>query len=258
MDINNKYGNLKIQQVNLRLLKDFDDFCVANNIVYSLDCGTLLGAVREGGFIPWDNDIDLTISRSNFQKLERAMSKSDKLCFSYDMWLARITYKDTYISEPSIRIPEVSFFIMDYAPSNKFAKKIKLVYTLLLQQTFKERPDRTVRPFSKWLRLFIGWLFGSPFTQRQKYNYFNYVCAKTKPSKTVSCYGYWPQDMPDEYKYDIAERVHRQSFDGVETYVMDDFDYHLTCLYGDYMTPPQEKDRVTTHLYNQPWVPNKN
>ena len=51
------------------LLYEFDDFCEAHEIEYMLSFGTLLGAVRHHGFIPWDDDIDLMLTRPNFEKL---------------------------------------------------------------------------------------------------------------------------------------------------------------------------------------------
>ena len=53
----------------LTLLKEFDSICKKNNITYFLEGGSLLGAVRHKGFLPWDDDIDLCITRSEFKKL---------------------------------------------------------------------------------------------------------------------------------------------------------------------------------------------
>ena len=50
------------------LLREFDDFCKENNIKYSLTSGTLIGAIREKGFIPRDDDIDVMMDRENYEK----------------------------------------------------------------------------------------------------------------------------------------------------------------------------------------------
>lgn len=59
MDVNNEYGTLEVQKYLLEVMKYVDTFCREHNIKYSLDAGTLLGAVRHKGFIPWDDDIDI-------------------------------------------------------------------------------------------------------------------------------------------------------------------------------------------------------
>lgn len=61
----------------LEVLKLFDSFCCDNNLVYWIDSGTLLGAVRHGGFIPWDDDIDVCMPRFSFKKLKRIAKKNN-------------------------------------------------------------------------------------------------------------------------------------------------------------------------------------
>ena len=62
----------------LMLLKKFHKVCSENNIKYSLHGGTLLGAIREKGFIPWDDDIDISITRAEYEKLRKVMERGNK------------------------------------------------------------------------------------------------------------------------------------------------------------------------------------
>ena len=64
-----------LQQDILLTLKEFDDFCQEHNVVYFLMWGTLLGAIREKGFIPWDDDIDIAMDLKNFKKLKNLASE---------------------------------------------------------------------------------------------------------------------------------------------------------------------------------------
>ena len=60
---------IPLQKKLIEVLGDFHEFCVSNDIEYYVYGGTALGAVRHGGFIPWDDDIDVIMTQKNFDKL---------------------------------------------------------------------------------------------------------------------------------------------------------------------------------------------
>ena len=59
----------EIQSVNLEIMKDIHAFCVLNGIHYSLAYGSLLGAIRHQGFIPWDDDMDIMMPRPDYKRM---------------------------------------------------------------------------------------------------------------------------------------------------------------------------------------------
>lgn len=61
----------------LVLLNDFHQLCMDNDIKYSLHAGTLLGAIREKGFIPWDDDLDVTMTRPEYEKFKSFMQNNN-------------------------------------------------------------------------------------------------------------------------------------------------------------------------------------
>ena len=63
----------RVQQIQLELLKEFDRICRKHSIAYNVSFGTLLGAIRHGGFIPWDDDIDVTLLAEDFNRLDEIM-----------------------------------------------------------------------------------------------------------------------------------------------------------------------------------------
>jgi len=65
----NQYHTAERQELLLAMMKDVHTFLEENEIVYSLVSGSLLGAVRHDGFIPWDDDIDLMMDRDNYERL---------------------------------------------------------------------------------------------------------------------------------------------------------------------------------------------
>lgn len=85
-DIKPAIGDLRIIQLaSNTLLRRFKEICDCHNITYWLDYGTLLGACRNGGFIPWDDDIDIGMMRLDFEKLERVLYHNSD--FRLSEWL---------------------------------------------------------------------------------------------------------------------------------------------------------------------------
>ena len=59
----------EVHEELLKLLARFDTFCKAHNLRYSLEAGTLIGAIRHKGFIPWDDDVDISMPRPDYERL---------------------------------------------------------------------------------------------------------------------------------------------------------------------------------------------
>ena len=108
-------GGLRLFQLgNAKLLEEFDALCSQNNLPYWIAFGTLLGAVRHHGFIPWDDDTDLCMMRQDIDALIKLVENSDRyrVAVAYDYWSyckqVRFRYKDESI--PCF----LDLFIFDY------------------------------------------------------------------------------------------------------------------------------------------------
>lgn len=89
----NDYGNLELHQVLLAAMKDIDKICREHGLRYFLHAGTLLGAVNHKGFIPWDDDVDISLMRYDYEKLCDILHReySDRY------------FLQNYISDPNFR-----------------------------------------------------------------------------------------------------------------------------------------------------------
>ena len=93
-------GDLRLHQMaSVALLKRFTDFLDAHSIHYWLDFGTLLGAIRHGGFVPWDDDLDISMTRSDYERLRQVIPewKTDVQWYFYFNWL-QIYYGNTRLN----------------------------------------------------------------------------------------------------------------------------------------------------------------
>jgi len=110
-----------IQLANLALLQDFDYVCKQNNLKYWLDSGTLLGAVRHKGFIPWDDDIDLSMMREDYNKIIEAFEKSAR---NKDIYAEYVTSDDSYACFIKIKHKKCEHLFLDIFPCDYYGKHI--------------------------------------------------------------------------------------------------------------------------------------
>lgn len=130
-DINN------IHKVLLGMLKDFNDLCIENQIEWSLAGGSILGAIRHQGFIPWDDDVDIHMKRKDFEKLHSLLQTHPSECFDlktpgdpgYIFHFPKLYKKGTVFREiqSNDENPNQIFmdiFILEDIPNSKLQKKI--------------------------------------------------------------------------------------------------------------------------------------
>lgn len=77
------YDMTKVHEANLKILKELDRICRKYKIRYALDAGTLIGAVRHKGFIPWDDDADVVLIRSQYEVLKKVIKGNFPIPWSF-------------------------------------------------------------------------------------------------------------------------------------------------------------------------------
>ena len=246
MDNENKYGVRTIQEGLLALLKRFDAVCQEKGIKYSLNSGSLLGAIRHQGFVPWDDDADIIVDRKNYELLVETFKDAEDFVFFTDLWMPRIQLKEWCTAE---NVPTLDVFIFDPAPDNAFFRKLKVFLIFCCQALMKKPATKTFSLTN--LRLLIGHILGLPFSYETKLNWYFRLSQlpKRKKTKFGSCYNFWPTCYINLlFRSDILEHIERRPFEDTELNVVCDYDSFLTTIYGDYMTPPKEEDRKPEHL----------
>ena len=246
MDKENKYGTLGAQIRLLELLKEFHAFCVRNGIKYSLAYGSLLGAIRHNGFIPWDDDLDVFVDRKSYDVLVEKLSADNILDVSMDsLWVDRVRYRKD-MSAKGYR-PTLDILVLDNVPASGFTRKLKLFKILALQGMMKPHPSFNKGSFVMRLCSYITFCLGKFFSSKWKRKVYITVSKQGQPSGKVANYNGEFADLRRTYPATIMNSIIEHSFEDTKAFIVADYDMCLKTQFGDYMTPPKESDRKPRH-----------
>ena len=135
----------EMKAVELGILKKFDSICKENGLEYSLAYGTMLGAIRHKGFIPWDDDMDIAMTRDDYNRLQNVLTES-----------APAYHIRGNIKKPFCRTGDetiwVDIFICDYISEKKLAQKTKLMLLTALDIMSRDRESMKLSNLSKKIR----------------------------------------------------------------------------------------------------------
>lgn len=241
----------KIRKYQLHLiktLKEFDTFCRKHDIVYYLAYGSLLGAVRHKGFIPWDDDADIWMDRANYEKLAKLM-KGEHHQLTDNVYVA-MGIRPTLWSPP---FADIDIFILDVSPSNRMMVKwknmiVKFFYTMV---KCRERFDK--HSFGKFKPYFILAPLALLASSVQWKKMYNKSATWFTDDKRLMDVG-WVQaynNVPSYVNFrflcgeDIWEPIEAE-FDGGRFMIPKGYDMILQIIYGDYMRLP-DKDKICSH-----------
>lgn len=257
MDTNNQYGILEYQKRMAKLLKEFHSFCVKNEIKYTVDWGTLLGAVRHKGFIPWDDDMDVTVDRKNYEKIVSLICNEKTLWFdaespsSYWVGRARLA-EDKKNNSTEEYLPTIDVFIIDNAPNGKLARKWQLLKILFLQGMLKLIPNYSKGNVLMKIGRFLTFYLGKLFSRERKLRWYTKVSNKynNKPTLMKASYNNEYKELKKLFPSDIFDfdAVITWPFEDFEVYILKDYHRCLLIEYGEnYMSPPPMEDRIPFH-----------
>lgn len=254
----------EVRLVELDILDYIDKICKKYNISYFLDYGTLLGAIRHKGFIPWDDDIDIAMKREDYERFSEVMKSESHSRFKfltskvdsyYPYEMGKVVDTRTKLIETNIQTsPDmgvwVDVFPKDYIPKHHLLLRISIfiTFTFRVFAVYKKFPNQhSILFLPIW---FISRLLGYHFFLRIT----QCLIELSGKCKNPLYIGSIRDFVSKEYKWDKSffDQIEYKDFEGKSLPVPQKWSEYLTGLYGDYMTLPPE-DKRKRHKFNVYW-----
>lgn len=255
------------KQILVKTLESIDKCCRANNLSYSLCWGTMIGAIRHKGFIPWDDDVDLMMPRKDYNRFLEVYKapdydiyapKKNKNCIQL---LIKVYNKHTKIffgnHKKSLYGLWVSIFPYDNVPDeNVRSWERKRTFWMNIYHFKVVRFLTTDSLFTKCAKAILKipvFPFSSFYLEKKAEKCLTaYNGKRTKQISLWDCglgftkFYYFPSDWFDEF-IDV-------DFDGIKCRIIKRYDEFLRLYYGDYMTPPPVDKQIPGHNYRAYYV----
>lgn len=258
----------RIKDLELMMLKDIDDICNANDIKYFLCGGTMLGAVRYGHSIPWDDDLDIGMLRKDFDKFRKAALAQNKDIYNYSSFWSKsgshyivdkIRLNGTYFSTRYSSIHEypdglfIDVLVYDQTSNNKFIGKLHSLTVHMLSKIIEvrwyNRPRRNPN-FRKEMVL-LPFIRIIPLNVWHKLYEFTLTLFKNKKNAKYVIDSTGKLQKKGPFLMQGLEDVQRVDFDdGFQAPIPIDYTNYLTFDYGpDYLPEPPLTKRAAPHNF---------
>lgn len=262
----------EIQQASLEILKKIKEICDKEGFKYVLSWGTLIGAVRHKGFIPWDDDIDIMMPRPDHDKLMKYMEEhkeelkplevfNNDTCSNYPYMLTRISDSRYILDVDNEDDFGIGVFIDIYVEDGAGNSKEEALS--LMRKThgycsliFLATRQRYVFGLTKgWLKKIVkvpafiyAHIMGKKFFEKKLMKYVDKADYDNSSWVANIIWGTVPEW--EIFPKSIFEDTIDADFEGIKFKIPREYDSVLRQTYGDYMQLPPEKDRIAHHFYS--------
>lgn len=257
----------ELQLVSIYIYKQLLEECEKCGIKLYLLGGTLIGAVRHKGFIPWDDDIDVCLSRTDYNKLlKKTGGKIGNKCRlinpadekNYKGCVPVVVYENSRLASKQFKDKEdlkiaISLFVYDGAPKSNLGRiyyytKLYILRAMhaLCRADFKNVNTKAAKLVGPVLSPFFKaekvWKYKEKILKwQQKYPY------ETSEYVSTNMDSYSHKEVFPKYTFEDCTEL---SFEGIKSYSFSNYHEQLTTYYGDYMVLPPEEEQNPKHSFD--------
>lgn len=254
----------ELKKIQLEILDNVANFCEENKINYWLDCGTLLGAIRHKGFIPWDDDIDIGMLRDDYNKfMELYNNQNSQYKFyciennkKFNYPYGKVIDTNTILYEPDMKHGKkinvnIDVFVYDNAPDNdiELGKMFKKRDKFLILNVVKNSPyfaskSTIIQKILRFIGYYVLKVLPVGFFSRCIIN--NSLKYRNVETNRIGNFTSYSKVVGNKNIFSSFVKV---QFEGKEYNAPVGYDKWLSLFYKDYMQLPPEEKRISTHKF---------
>ena len=256
----------KVQLACVKVLEDIDGLCRKYGIEYSLTGGSVIGYHLYGGFIPWDDDIDIVMTRENYERFLMYANQYLPSHYSLENFengkdrrviFSKVVDKNTTVVELKqdnrkyVTGVFVDVTVLDFVPTNKIKKRLFLVLSKMLQccrdRTFEN--EKSFRTLVKNIGIVVMRPFARPFYRLCK----NLFTGEKQSGSLAELFA----GIPNEYEKKIFDEYVDVEFEGKKMRLVKDYMSYLERRYGkrEFYKQPKKGDAPHHLIYANTSLP---